>query len=266
LSLAPSSRRNDVVAFFALACAITWLLDSPLAFAWARHVAPAPYALPFAGLGAWGPTLAAVAIASRRGETRDVFGRWRTQPVWIVVALLIPAALHLIATALDVSLGGHPSQWFYPPVEPERLAALVMFSFGEEFGWRGFAYPRLAASRGPVIGSLILGSVWGLWHLGMMFTPEHGVPRLFTVGYTVVELALYSVVLAWVFERGNRSMAVAIAFHMGGHLDNVTRAPEGEIRLRVLRFVVLSVAAALAAWSLASRPSPGRGNLRDQPV
>jgi hypothetical protein len=71
----------------------------------------------------------------------------------------------------------------------------------------------------------------------------------------MAELALYSVVLAWIFERGNRSMAVAIAFHMGGHLDNVTRAPESELRLRVLRFLVLGAAAALAAYALTSHSS-----------
>ena len=59
--------------------------------------------------------------------------------------------------------------------------------------------------------------------------------------------------MAWMFERGNRSIAVAIAIHAGEHLDNVNRAPETELRLRVLRMVVLTVVAAMAARSLMSR-------------
>jgi len=133
------------------------------------------------------------------------------------------------------------------------MAALVMFPLGEEFGWRGFAHPRLARRHGPVVGSLILGAFWGIWHLGMMFAPGRA-PDLVMVGSTMAELALGSVVWAWVFERGGRSMAVAIALHVGAHLDNVSRAPEGEVRLRVLRFVVLAVAAAIAARALSSRP------------
>jgi membrane protease YdiL (CAAX protease family) len=245
--------RYDVLLFFILACAITWLLDLPFVLACARRVPPPDYALPLAGLGALGPTAAAFAIALRRGELRDVFGRWRTSPIWIAVGLIAPMTLHFVATLLEVALGGQPAQWFYPPVKPEHIAALVMFSVGEEFGWRGFAYPRLARRFRPVIGALIVGAVWGLWHLGMMFTPDKGAPGLSDLGLVVVELALYSIVIAWVFERGDRSMAVAIAFHAGGHLDNVSRAPETEVRLRVLRFVVLAVVAALAARSLAAR-------------
>jgi membrane protease YdiL (CAAX protease family) len=126
-----------------------------------------------------------------------------------------------------------------------------MFSFGEEFGWRGFAYPRLERRLGPVVGSIVLGSIWGLWHLGMLFAPDplRALPPSTLLLY-VVELALWSLVMAWVFERGNRSIAVAIAMHAGAHLDNVTRAPEGEVRLRVLRMAVLAVAAVLASQSL----------------
>jgi membrane protease YdiL (CAAX protease family) len=152
-----------------------------------------------------------------------------------------------------VALGGTPQQWFYPPALPEHVAAIVFFSVGEEFGWRGFAYPRLADALGPVVGALIVGSVWGIWHLGMMFTPEDGPPSLLLVAKMVVELASWSVVIAWVFERGHRSMWIALAIHAGGHLDNVNRAPLGETRLQVLRLLVLLVAAALAARSLSSR-------------
>jgi membrane protease YdiL (CAAX protease family) len=253
---APSGR-DDVYVFLALACAITWLLDLPLALAWMRHETPAPYALPLVGLGALGPTLAAFALAARRRELRDVFGRWRTNPAWILVGLGISLALNLVATSIEAALGGHPAQWFYPPAKPEHVAALVMFSVGEEFGWRGFAYPRLARRHGPVLGSVILGVVWAIWHLGMMFTPEKGAPDLGTVGFYVAHLGLWSIVMAWVFERGNRSMAVAIALHAGGHLDNVHRAPGTEVRLWVLRFVVVAVAAALAARSLAAKGAAG---------
>jgi F0F1-type ATP synthase membrane subunit c/vacuolar-type H+-ATPase subunit K len=128
-----------------------------------------------------------------------------------------------------------------------------MFSLGEEFGWRGFAYPRLERLYGPVMGSLVLGSVWGLWHIGMMFSPEpllHALP-FYTVFIHVGELAFWSVVIAWMFERGNRSIAIAI--HAGEHIDNVSRAPETQVRLRVLRFVILAIVAAFAARSLMKR-------------
>jgi uncharacterized protein len=248
----PDHPARDVVVYFIGACAITWLLDLPLVVAWLGHATPAPYAIALAGLGALGPSLAALALALRRGSVRDVFGRWRTSPLWIVGGLLLAPAIHLPATLIEVALGGQPGQWFYPPLQPEHIAALVMFSFGEEFGWRGFAYPRLVNKFGPALGCLLLGAGWGIWHLGMMVTPD-GPPDWPHVLYVVTELALYSVVIGWLFEKSNRSMAVAIAIHMSGHLDNVNRAPATEVRLQIIRLIVVAIAAVLAARALHRR-------------
>jgi uncharacterized protein len=247
-----------LVLFFFLACAITWLLDLPWVLACLRHESPPEWALLLTGLGAWGPTLAALVVAARSRTLREVFGRWRTKSIWIPIALLLPAAIHLPATLIEVALGGRPQQWFYPPTQPELVVAMVMFSFGEEFGWRGLAHPRAVEKLGPILGPLVVGAVWGLWHLGMMFTPDHGAPEASTVAIAVAELSLYSIVVAWIFEKSGRSMWVAIAIHMGGHLDNVNRAPEGEIRLRVLRFAVLVVVVGLISVSGALR-SADRG-------
>jgi membrane protease YdiL (CAAX protease family) len=252
---APQERTTGVALYFVLACALSWSLSVPLMLAWGTHVTPPPYALPMMGFGAFGPLLAAWIVGARTHTLRDIFGHWRTNPAWIVVALFAPMAIHLPATVIEVMLGGRPAQWIYPPVKPEQVAALVVFSFGEEFGWRGLAYPRLAARMGAVRAALIVGVVWAIWHLGMKFTPENGTPDPLEFAIFIADLAVYSVVFAWVFERGNRSMAVALAFHAGGHLDNIYRAPDAEIRLRVLRFVVLVIVAVFAARSLSRKPA-----------
>lgn len=257
---ADGKRRSDgLFAFFALACGITWVLDLPLALAWWRRVEPEPYALGLAALSALGPTIAAVLVAAPRKELRQVFGRWRASPIWILVALATPMALHLPATAIEVLLGGRPEQWIYLPNAPERVAALVLFSVGEEFGWRGFGYPRVAERYGPVAGSLVLGLVWAVWHALMMISPEDGTFQSLQFGSGLIELPLYSLIFAWLLERSNRSILVAIALHAGGHLDNVNLAPDSEIRLRVLRLLILAIAAILAARALGPRKRPGEG-------
>ena len=42
---------------------------------------------------------------------------------------------------------------------------------GEEFGWRGYALPKLEVHFGPVIGSVILGALWAGWHLPLFLIP-----------------------------------------------------------------------------------------------
>ncbi len=241
--------------FFALACAITWVLAAPAALAWMQHQTPSPGAMACAGLSAFGPLLAAVAVAGPRHELRQVFGRWRADPAWILLALFTPLLVHLAATALYAAIGGRPAQWFYPPRTPETIAALVVFSLGEEFGWRGFAHPRLAARFGVVRGSLILGAVWGLWHLMYSITPDAAGFDALGFALLLASLPPYALVVAWLFERTNRSMAVAIAFHAGGHLDNFGRAPRTDLRLHLLHIAVVVVVAIVAARSLSRRPA-----------
>jgi membrane protease YdiL (CAAX protease family) len=236
--------------FFALACGITWTLAAPLAAAWWQRAEPAPWALGLAALSAFGPTLAAVLVAAPRRELREVFGRWRAAPVWVLAALLTPLALHLPATALEVALGGQPAQWVYLPSRPEHVAALVMFSLGEEPGWRGFAHPRLEQRYGPVAGALIVGLAWSVWHAVMLVSPVDGSLDLVRGATMLIELPLYSILFAWFFRRTRGSLLVAMALHAGGHLDRVYDTPPEELRIRALRILVLAIAAAAAARAL----------------
>ena len=208
-TLGPTSGRDGVTLYFALACAITWTMASGAALAWMRHQSPSPLAVAGAGLSAFGPLLAALVVAGRQSQLRQLFGRWRTSPAWVLLALLAAPLVHLIATALFVAIGGHPDRWFHPPNTPEALAALVVFPLGEEFGWRGFAHPRMVSRYGLVRGALGVGVVWGLWHLMYTITPTAGRFDPVELALIMTELPLYALLIAWVFERANRSMAVA---------------------------------------------------------
>jgi membrane protease YdiL (CAAX protease family) len=248
-------------AFFLLACGITWALAMPTALAWMDGRAPSPGAIAGAGLSAFGPLIAALALAlaGPRGQLREVFGRWRTNPAWILLALCGFPLLHVAATAVYVAIGGQPAQWFYPPRTPQAIAALVVFPLGEEFGWRGFAHPRMVARFGPVKGCLIVGGVWGLWHLAYSASPDAAGFDLFGFALLLVELPLCAVIIGWVFERANRSMAVAIAFHASAHLDNFQRAPRTDLRLQISYVLVVAAAAGIAGWALSRRAAPAPG-------
>ena len=55
---------------------------------------------------------------------------------------------------------------------------------GEQSGWRGFLQPHMEKSYGVVKSSVIVGLIWGFWHMPLWFTTE----------YTGLELIQYIVV------------------------------------------------------------------------
>jgi membrane protease YdiL (CAAX protease family) len=73
-----------------------------------------------------------------------------------------------------IILGGAPPQhWVvFPPISgffPGSLFFSVMGllagTIGEEFGWRGFAQPRLQKRYGALAASCLIGLIWGTFHL-----------------------------------------------------------------------------------------------------
>lgn len=90
---------------------------------------------------------------------------WRCSINWyIFLAIGTPIAMYLGVT-LKGTLGEDPfpfSPWYnmFP-----ALAIALFIGPIEEFGWRGVALPLLQQRFAPLWASLILGVIWGLWHV-----------------------------------------------------------------------------------------------------
>jgi membrane protease YdiL (CAAX protease family) len=207
-----------------------------------RGATPPSYAVACAGLSAFGPLVAALALGGRR-----IVSRWRANPIWILAALFTPMAVNVVTTAIYVALFRAPVEWLHLPSTPEQIAALVVFPLGEELGWRGFAHPRIVDRYGLVKGSLLLGAIWGVWHLAYSVTPEAGRFDAVTFAMTVSELPFYAVVVGWFFERTKRSMLVALAIHAGAHLDHLEPAARADLRLHATHLAVLMALSLLVA-------------------
>ena len=89
---------------------------------------------------------------------------------------------------------------------------LVVLVLGEELGWRGYALPKLLERFSPLVASLILGVLWGLWHLPTFYiagTPQFGQP---IIAFLIMTTA-YSILLSWVFLHTRGSVLIATLFH-----------------------------------------------------
>jgi uncharacterized protein len=162
-------------------------------------------------------------VAGRSGlrDYRARLLRWRVDARWYAVALLV-APLYYVVTSLLLSLWS-PAYLPNLVVSDDRATLFVQgliiaLSAGifEELGWTGFAVPTLRRRYTATTTGLIVGVLWGVWHV----LPETlGATAFDLVPYlalqllaVIVGLTGFRVLMAWVFER-TRSTLIGIVMH-----------------------------------------------------
>jgi len=223
--------RHPLVSFFVLAYTLTWLAWSPWYLS-EDGIGLLPYDAesisdylnPVALIV--GPTLSAFIMTSvtegREGVRRLVrrIVLWRVGFGWYLFVLLgIPAIIVLSTVVVPGALASFkaaalPSTLFLYVV----TGPIFLFAGGpvfEEIGWRGFALPRLQRLYGPLVGSLVLGALWGLWHLPLFLIPSwdtpHGSPL--DIVLFIVWAVSITIIFTWVFNNTKGSVLMVILAH-----------------------------------------------------
>lgn len=190
----PWVRRRPFLAFVLLAYAISWSLWLVAALGGGT--------VPFL-LGALGPMVAAAVVTHLRGDSLADWARpawhWRASPVWWLYALGLPAALYGVVS-LVLQLLDEPVDWGLAPGRLPGYAVtfvFVLFLGGamEEPGWRGFGLPLLQERHSPLRATLVLGLVWGVWHVPLYGPAGFVVPLVLAFFYTVLWNRTHSVLL-----------------------------------------------------------------------
>lgn len=232
--------------------------------------------------GRFGPSVAALVVASieggRHGLRRllEPLARWRVGGRAWLVALLGPPVVVLAAIAVAAALGtpagpfNDPSTFYL--VVPAFLTILVIGGpLGEEIGWRGFALDRLQTRLGPVMASLLLGLVWGLWHLPLFVNPDEvqsGLPLVTFLGQTTATAFVYT----WLWNL-TQSLPVMLSLHTATNLAAgvfpllVPEAPsQAPMTIAVIIASAIAIGLAMATrGDLGRRPATAHTRATGQP-
>jgi uncharacterized protein len=215
-----ATTRAFPLKYFVIAFAFTWLFWG-LQLLVVRDLIPALPGLTV--IGALGPLVAAVVLTAQesgRAGLRSLLSRivrWRVAPIWYAVAILGPLALTLAAIALHIALGGQPPSLAaligaLPILLIYVLYMLIFVALGEEVGWRGYALPALQARYGALVASVILGVMWGLWHLPLFFNPDTFYSNL-PFALWLAFIIPFAILITWVFNSTGGSVLMAMFFH-----------------------------------------------------
>jgi len=138
----------------------------------------------------------------------------KTRFKWLLLSLVgipIVGCLAVLTTLnFDISKFSLRTSQLMP-----QIIIIILIAFGEEYGWRGFLLPRLMNKFNLLYSSLILGLIWGFWHLPA-YVIGVGVPLQMNFTVFLLWVILGSLFIGWIYYY-TKSVLTSILAHISAN-------------------------------------------------
>jgi membrane protease YdiL (CAAX protease family) len=232
--------RKPLTWFLIMAFVISWpLFLAPLLF---PDLEPATRQLAITGLWSlamWGPGIAALvatlAIAKQPfgslrlntlGPKRYYLWAWFLPPVLVILSGLLTVLIRTgqLDTEFTLMQQMMKQAGTQLPVSPGILILIqvaqalllgplinVVFTMGEELGWRGFLLPRLLP-LGQWKALILSGAIWGIWHAPAI-AQGHNYPDHPILGILLMTVfcILFGIIIGWMYLNTRSPWVAALA-------------------------------------------------------
>jgi hypothetical protein len=175
---------------------------------------------------AWTPTFA-FAIVHRRVDPgrslwRYIAGRFAAplKLTPLLASIFIPVAATIIVWIAYSLVSGVELFDLIAKVSAGSLVVMFADSFirgplGEELGWRGYLQLELNKRHSLLKSSLIVGGIWGVWHLPLWFVSGmQGADLLLYVVFFWGGLVAFSVIIGYIYTRGGNLLYAMLLHQM----------------------------------------------------
>ena len=183
--------------------------------------------LPVSALQVICPLIAALILVYREGKLggvrrllNRVFDCKRIkQKTWYVPIIFLLPIIYLLSyevmRLLRLPLPDEPHVPFL--TMPILFVVFFMLAIGEEVGWMGYAVDPLQERQSALTTSIVLGLVWGIFHVVPDVQAHHGLAWI-AWQHGVYAVAL-RIVIVWLYNNTGKSVFAAILVH---DTDNVS--------------------------------------------
>ena len=132
---------------------------------------------------------------------------------WIIMFSILGLA-YFIAWIIPEFFGENRIPSFIPIYFfPVYLLLMIFIGGGqEEIGWRGYILPFLEKKYGLILGSLILGIIWSIWHIPLWFIPGTTQVYMNYIAFTFMTIG-YSYIFSWIIELSNNRLLSGLISH-----------------------------------------------------
>lgn len=200
-------------------------------------------------------------------------------PVYVAAWALIPGSFgfHDFASAAGTAFGfaHHPTAaallLAIPSYATVGVIAAMARALGEEIGWRGFLFPRLAEQAGFTWGCVLTGCIWAVWHYpGLLFADYNaGTSPVYALACFTLMVIAASFIWGWLRLKSG-SLWTSVILHASHNLfiqaifDGMTK-PAGRTLYITTEF---GVGLVVTTWVVALYLWTRRGEvvLKEEPV
>ncbi len=231
-------QRHPLPVFFVLVFALTWPLEIVDALG-SHGLLPFRVSILVQLLFvAYMPTVAALIVTSLSSGRTGVNALlrklliWRVGLYWYAVAIF---SFALICSSAIILANGLSDAPLVPLLGQDAanatgLELLIMIPVvflvttlvnGEELAWRGFALPHFQTRWNALTSSIVLGSIWAVWHLPLFFTLTGSSLDGMSMISRSIQIVGASVIFTWLYNHTRGS--VLLAYLMHGAVNTWTR-------------------------------------------
>ena len=215
-------KRHSLVIGIILMFLYTWTIDLansgtlPIHFPFAIYITLG-WGFIFASLLMTGLTLGkdAVIILLKRFLLWRVGWKWflaalLLEPVFVIAGVYVNAALTQVSpdfsSVIAYQLFGASANL---PLFILPFFLMDLITNGEEMGWRGYVLPRLQAKYSALTSTLILGVIWGFWHLPKFISHFDAV----AFAWFMLHIMAVAVLYTWLYNNTKGSLLMVALFH-----------------------------------------------------
>ena len=221
------SSNQQLWQFFLLTFLFSWLLWLPSMLITYNLITTSQTFITISNILNWvagiGPSLSAIYLVIKfDGKTgaKKLFkrvlelklGYWYF-PVFLLLPIMLVFAHLLNIIFFDASFpktGPLAEPWWIPVL----FVIFFIMQLAEELGWRGYALDRLQKRWNALFSSILLGSIWAIWHLPMFLTSGFGQHDYhLPFGQFFITAVLMSIFITWLQNNTNGSLIPAFVIH-----------------------------------------------------
>ena len=222
-------KKNYLLYFFILTFALAWAMWLPAALIKLSGGTSILGPDKVGSFARWAPGIAAIIITAfltGKQGSRDLFRLlkiWKVPIGWFLFVLLFQPALLFISKWIDLSLLDRSYEVISPLSTTDIEAPFIFIAIGaiisaipgafmEELGWRGFALPMLQGKNNALVASIILGLIWGLWHVPAIMYLEG--TDIWNIVWAVLNTISVTILFTWIFNNTKGSLLLVTLFHV----------------------------------------------------